>query len=694
MDIYPDFRKGKMTIWLRNNKHGHKVVDDFEPVFYLEGDVPETLERSGFKVRKVKKKVAPGTGPYRSLFEISPGRTMDPRSYVSAVDFFEGYGRREFYDVDLMLEHRYMVEKDISPMTLVEWDGGWKKVGDRYEMDPTLPDLRTVELDVVVGGRRSLNSPMDHIVFNDEVIDGTEEDMIKKLGSRLKRYDPDVVITQGGDTFLLPYLYYRSELLDIPLVLGREPSMHLPREGRSHESYGRVIYRPEPQMLRGRIHIDSNASFMYSQSGWEGLVEVSRLANIPLQKMARYSPGRAVDCMEIEHALRDGYVIPWKKNMVEDIKTLDHLLKADRGGITYVPEVGIHRDVVKLDFASMYPSIIVRYNISPDTMGCDCGNDRVVPGLGYSICREKKGLIPRAIEPVLERRRIYKSRSCGNDGYARKAQALKWLLVTCFGYTGYKKARFSKIEVHESITAYGRETLLKAADIAMDMGYEVIHGIVDSLWLKGDIHGISELLARVEYATGVELEHEGTYGWVCFSADKQDRKIGVPTRYFGVLDGEPEVKGLYLKRHDTPPYFKNVQKEMIGALGKKGEINEDVFKVVKRAMIELREENVSYDDLTFTKKFSGKRGLSYGRAAYERYRDAGIEVKPGQMVKYVIKGAGKKRAEERVITPYDDDDPYDRKAYETYLFRVAEEITSPFGIWREDIERIVKKVSP
>ena len=49
------------------------------------------------------------------------------------------------------------------------------------------------------------------------------------------------------------------------------------------------------------------------------------------------------------------------------------------------------------------------------------------------------------------------------------ASAEKWLLVTCFGYLGYKNARFGRIEAHEAVTAYGREALLRAKEAAEDM---------------------------------------------------------------------------------------------------------------------------------------------------------------------------------------------------------------------------------
>ena len=59
------------------------------------------------------------------------------------------------------------------------------------------------------------------------------------------------------------------------------------------------------------------------------------------------------------------------------------------------------------------------------------------------------------------------------------------MLVTCFGYTGYKNAKFGRIEVHEGITGRSRDILLQTKDIAEEMGFRVLHGIVDCLWVQG-----------------------------------------------------------------------------------------------------------------------------------------------------------------------------------------------------------------
>ena len=58
------------------------------------------------------------------------------------------------------------------------------------------------------------------------------------------------------------------------------------------------------------------------------------------------------------------------------------------------------------------------------------------------------------------------------------------MLVTCFGYLGYKNARFGRIEAHEAVTAHGRDKLLTAKEISEAAGYTVLHGLTDCLWLQ------------------------------------------------------------------------------------------------------------------------------------------------------------------------------------------------------------------
>ena len=71
------------------------------------------------------------------------------------------------------------------------------------------------------------------------------------------------------------------------------------------------------------------------------------------------------------------------------------------------------------------------------------------------------------VAPIIERRRVLKSsRKHKGDAHDLRQNALKWLLVTCFGYTGYRNARFGRIEAHEAICAWSRDLLLTTIEAA------------------------------------------------------------------------------------------------------------------------------------------------------------------------------------------------------------------------------------
>ncbi len=697
-----------MVIWVRSKKHCYRVREDYAPSFYVRAEegrpkeLEDFYESKGFNTSYIERKAGLHESGTKEVLEITPPHLFDPRDQLEAWRFFRGYENDRFYNVDIPLDQRYLIEKGVKPFSLVEKDSGWRELEENPDIHYSKPPLRTVRLKLEVEKNdRSKKGELERIKLNGEEIGGEEKEIIQTLNRTLERKDPDVILTEGGDSPVIPYLFHRAEVNEMKLKLGREPSIHSSRSGSTYESYGRVIYKPPSYPLKGRLHIDVKNSFLFQEGGLDGLIELSRLARMPLQRLARRSPGSLINAMEIEQALKEDHLVPWKRNIGEDFKNGRHLIDADRGGHIFEPKMGVHEDVIKLDFASMYPSIIDKYNLSPETIGCSCGSYREVPELGYRVCKQKRGLIPKVVEPLIERRQEYKRLSDKNDFFKRRADVLKWLLVTCFGYTGYKKARFNCIEVHESITAYGRKILLEASELAQEKGFELIHGIVDSLWLKGQEEKIDELLKRVEKKTKIQLEKEGTYDWVVFLPSKNS-KVGALNRYYGVLDDELEVKGLYMKRSDVPAFFKKIQKEMLEEMATascREELDrklEDALKVAKEHWRRLEKEDVRIDELYFAKTASKKperyTHMTETKAALLRYKDLGINLRPGQEVEYVVR-KGAKDDEDKVRVKEENPEGYDRKYYEDHLFRSVEEVLRPFGYDVEKVKKRLKRIS-
>ncbi len=311
--------------------------------------------------------------------------------------------------------------------------------------------------------------------------------------------------------------------------------------GKSFTSYGQIHYRDPYVDIYGKIAINSS-SFIYRESGISGLIELSRMSRIPPLQASIITPGTAVSSMEIADALAEGILVPSKKDDNEDEKGIQELIENDRGGLVLQPRPGIYEDVYEIDFSSMYPSIIVRYGLS-------IGNDH---------------FLSRSLSKLLEKRLLYKAMDDINEIYHNRNKALKWMLLTSFGYTGYRNAKFGKIEIHEKITGTGRKILAEAIRIAHENGFEVLHGIVDSLWIKGD-GDINMVLSEIKAETGIDIVVSGHYRWIVFLPEHDG--TGSPSRYFGLgYDGKYKVRGIDLRRNDVPAISRKFQMDALKIL--------------------------------------------------------------------------------------------------------------------------------
>ena len=201
---------------------------------------------------------------------------------------------------------------------------------------------------------------------------------------------------------------------------------------------------------------------------------------------------------------------------------------------------------------------MLKKNLSAETINCNCCNyhgcTRKVPELlDYHLC-QKTGIVPMSLKIVLDKRKEYKrlvrSDSLPQDLkpiYDSRQNALKWILVTSFGYLGFNNAKFGRIDAHIAVCAFDRQILLRAAKIVERYGFRVLHGIVDSIWIKKkkndaipgkkqEEYDYLRLKEHIEKETGFEISFEGIYKWIAFVHSKVNANLPVPNRYFGVFE--------------------------------------------------------------------------------------------------------------------------------------------------------------
>ncbi|HUU76663.1 MAG TPA: type B DNA-directed DNA polymerase [Methanoregulaceae archaeon] len=516
------------------------------------------------------------------------------------------------YNVDLRLDHRYMAEQGIFPCG--------EQGESRFEPDFLMP-LEVME--IAVRDNPMIRGPItrvDVVHERAEHLSGSDQSIISDLAALVESCDPDVILFPLSDVWM-PRILSQARRYGIDLRISRTGQFRRMAE-RSYQSYGRTEYRVGSLIPDGRILIDTRQSFNFRESDLSGIILGSRLTGLAPNLAARFTSGTLISAYEVYEALRQDIAVPFRKSDPEDVRRFGDLKAADRGGMMFQPVPGLYEEVYEIDFTSLYPSVIVRYNLSPETL-----HDPA-----------RKGFLPGVLEPLLMLRRETKRRKADDPRYAGLDSLLKWMLVTCFGYTGYKNAKFGRIEVHEQITCHARDILLLTRDIAEELDFEVLHGIVDSLWVRG---GDAPLLKqRVERETALHTTLDA-YDWIVFLPMPDG--FGAYNRYFGRLaDGTMKVRGIAARRRDVPGYVKSMQHgilDLMKGARTRRELAEVEYKAYQR-YLRAAELLPSADPAEMAIRRQVSR-LTYSRncpeaSAVRACKEAGIELAPGMEIGYVV----------------------------------------------------------
>jgi DNA polymerase elongation subunit (family B) len=695
-DVYPS-DIGKVAVWVISETGERiRLTDRFEPCIYVSGkqdDLERLISRlfDNQKIASLKftQKYAQPTDAEKSrVLEITLKDCRQTHALTLEILRMGDYLRYELHNCDIQSDRLYFFIHDLFPLAFVEvkvskFGLDYKLLDSVASTDYVVPNLRVVKLEVEVaksGIVASFNDPIEKICLTQEgkealMVDyGDETTKLLQLVYAVNELDPDVILTSAGDSYLFPYLIKRASVNDVldEFVLGRDkvPFKFKAAGGRTYFSYGRTFYRAGIVRLHGRIHIDENNTFIIREADFEGYIEIARTCRVPLHTAARFSIGSSMSSIQFYQALKDDILLPRNKKMPEAFKSARDLLVGDRGGFVYEPYLGVHDSVVEFDFSSMYPSLMRRYNISAETVLCKCCPDSPIriPDLNYHICTKRVGMVPKTVDLALTKRLTYKRlRDETGDPqlkqmYDRRQTALKWILVTCFGYLGFKNSKFGTVDGHIGVCAYAREAFLKAARIAEDWGFEVIHGIVDSFWLKkkdASPDEYSELCKAITEDIGVPINFEGRYKWIVFMPSKLHPRLSVLNRYFGVMEnGNVKIRGLEIRRSDTPGFVFDAQTEMINALKPANNSMElyqripEALKVLKVYRQRLLKGEVPIADLIVTKHMS-KQSKNYRQQvsqaiAAQQLIKQGIEVHAGNNVRFLFTNAEHEHRERRV----------------------------------------------
>jgi len=456
----------------------------------------------------------------------------------------------------------------------------------------------------------------------------SETALLQRFMAVVAEYDPDVFIGWNVVGFDFRVLHKRAEALGLKLILGRD---HQPL--RLHESGqgklfvrmgGRIVldgidtlkgatYQFESfslenvsrEMLdRGKLidHVDDRGGeiqrlFREDKAAlarynledcrlvWEifkkanlinYLLERARLTGLALDKVG--GSAASFDNQYLPHLHRAGYVAPQYASGMSGLSA--------PGGYVMDSRPGLYRQVLVLDFKSLYPSIIRTFKIDPyglaEGMREGADPDDLIPGFNHAIFSRSKTILPELIETLWAARD--KAKRVKN---AALSQAIKIIMNSFYGVLGSNVCRFYDQRLSSSITLRGHEILTKTRDqIEAEFGFKVIYGDTDSVfvWLGDDYpeekaHATGNAVAaylnqwwsanlqeRFQIDSHLEIEYETHYCRFLMPTMRHSDK-GTKKRYAGLkkeLNGDTRMvfKGLENVRTDWTPLARELQEQL------------------------------------------------------------------------------------------------------------------------------------
>ncbi|MFB6144456.1 MAG: DNA polymerase domain-containing protein, partial [Candidatus Nanohaloarchaea archaeon] len=363
----------------------------------------------------------------------------------------------------------------------------------------------------------------------------SEKQLLERFMEIIEERDVDVLLGYNTDEFDFDVLRERCQEHGLELALGRNGErMKFERRGRFSSArlkgrmhldlYPFVEHVLAPGLDSERLDLDSVAEEMLGENkqemSWEdmknawseqeGLEEFAdyalKDAELALElgneiapqilELSRLTGLIPFDACRLTYGqLTENFLL--KEAFEKDILAANRPTRSERrkrqrkggysGGFVYTPEPGLHENIVLFDFKSLYPTVMVAHNISPDTLELDdCDKVFNVEEFGYEFCQDEQGFFPELVERLVrDRSEIKQEMAEAEEGskrykslYNRQA-AEKYLANSFYGYLGYNGARWYSRECAEAITYLGRQHIQETIEKAEERGFEVVYG--DSL---------------------------------------------------------------------------------------------------------------------------------------------------------------------------------------------------------------------
>ncbi len=658
---------------------------------------------------------------------------------------------------DIPFHHRFIYDMDLNPCITItgeempEEKGNFTtdlvvKIEKLDKCEDFVPPVKILSFDIENAVTPAKGEEYGHILMigyavhdgrevHKGYLDGDEKKILLDFVSLIKQEDPDILTGYNIDGYDLPVIQSRMQKFGIRFTIGRDGEVPHRIQGQYWRLHGRTVSDTWWAVKKIMHPKHETLNYVSQELLGEGKDNINRLkieeewAN-RRQEVIEYCIKDAYLTLQIFQKLRvvdrNMFMSTVTKLPYDDVSNggtsnyVDSLLirKADRekigvpmtshngkdnpieGGYVHSIGAGIYDNVIVLDFKSMYPSMIMKYNICFTTLSPD--GENVAPnGIKFLSDSRKPGLVPRLLRDLMEERDRVKARMKAAKGDEREyldgiQGALKILMNTFYGVLASSFYRFTNLEIGSAVTGYARETIKGLIEKLKSENFRVIYGDTDSVFIESGAQSPEEAISigrelseRISREEGVIVEFEKVMDPL-FSHGAKKRYAG-KIIYPESQKGEVLVRGYEVRRTDSfdlqsealSKVFELVlDRNLQGAI----DFRNDIIGKIKAGDT----SSINIDDLVISRSVRDFRNykeqsLANIRVA-KKLMEMGETFIPGMKVSWIVTNSKKSPQE---VEPYMDGVPFNGTPdWEYYARRVDETLNRVLEGLSEDYREL------
>lgn len=515
--------------------------------------------------------------------------------------------------------------------------------------------------------------------------------MISSFFNFLEKKDPDIIFTYNGDNFDFSYLYKRyKKIKSQELNFFKRMTFH--KRASSSVSIDSIVHLDTYILMRllnylqvfNYSKLDLNTVYskitgnkkiilkvedfitLYSSQNYKKIIEyniddvsatyylsinyssivneISKLIYSPIFDTLRTSAGQMIEKLFLYNSFKKNILIEDRPDKEIISRRYEYSFT---GAFVKDPLVGLHENIAVVDFRSYHISILMAYNISPETINIPSKENHEI--LGYAVSKDKKGFVPELLENFLSLRVSIKNKM---KNYPKDSQeykslyakqfALKILLASTYGYMGFSGARWYCRPCLEIMYHLVRTKIQETIETFQNIGYTVIYGDTDSAFLKFEdkeklSKDIKELNKKLPESMSLEIEDFFKSGLFVMSRDKTK---GAKKKYALLSEnGSLKIKGFEFVRRDWCILVKETQKELFNILLEERDVKKAV-DFVRGIILSLERKEIPIEKLVIQsfihKSLKNYKSVNPAMSALLFAKKNGEKIKEKDLIEYII----------------------------------------------------------